>query len=234
MVLFSTVVWAFGAPEAMETDEEVSPRERPVIESIEVEATHRGDWVGYTTPRHSRLGSSLYGYGYPSHWHSYGRHGWYHPYAYGLGYHPWDVQPGRSMIWMSAGSHGHLGGGFATHQEVPESNFTVGFATSYEQGRAWFSGLDYERTEVSPWFGWRGERTAVVVGFTAGSTRYSGELPQPRPRIESGESTDSSSRVSFDERFRDTSVTGSISHRLTDRLDVNFSATVGQERLRNR
>ncbi len=209
-----------GAGEAAEAEPTVresdEPRERPVLfDRNGAQAAPGPIFAGHGLAPWAFQGPGSFGY---------------HPYLYPAPYTP---AVGRSTVWFAAGSHGYLGGGFHTLQPIEDTRFAYGIAISHEQGKTWFSRLNYRRDSISPYVEWHGERTAVHVGATVADTTLAGTA---RPRTTLGiEPPAENDRPAFsvDDRFLYREIRAGIRHRVFDNLDVSFHVRQGRERLRD-
>lgn len=188
------------------------PRERPTV--------------------YDRYDSEFYGpvYYYPAHYHYYPGYWGGYGYPYGAMYSPIAGEIGRSNIWMAAGSHGYLGGGFSTRQPIGDSPYVYGVAISREQGRAYYSGLDYDQTVISPWLEWHGEKTMITASFTHASTSYSGTPYhlRERPTVGSSAISPSSGTHEINDSFDYKEIRAGVTRRLFDNIDASFHISNGR------
>ena len=198
-------------------------RERPVVETAVgplISASPASyDWDG---PVRYRAHPWPHTYGWPG---AYGWHdAWLPLHAPG---------EGSSVIWVAAGSHGYLGGGFATVQPLNDDGWHYGFAISREQGRDWFLGVDYTHSEISPSLTWNGKRTSVHIGVSLSETRFDG-VPRATGyrRGELWEDDRSPLRhrrpdVSSD-RFTTRGAVIGVDHHLSEKFGFSFSVSGGR------
>ncbi|MCC5807440.1 MAG: hypothetical protein JJU00_14040 [Opitutales bacterium] len=199
------------------------PRERPVLGAA------LGPVVPY--PLGSYYPYDAYGY----HVHPWPRgYGWPGAYGWHDAWLPFHAPgEGASVIWVAAGSHGYLGGGFATVQPLNENGWHYGLAVSYEQGRDWFWGTDYTHSEISPSVTWHGKRTSIYIGVSLSETRFDGAPRAIGDR--SGELWDDD-RIRSRHRLPDATMDRfttrgagiGLDHRLSENLGVSFGVSAAR------
>ncbi len=197
-----------------------APRERPVIG-----APHGPVAASFDHRHHPRGLHGYRSYAWP---HAYGwpgAYGWHD--AWMPLYAPGE---GSSVIWVAAGSHGYLGGGFATVQPLNDHGWYYGLAVSYEQGRDWFWDAAYNHREISPSLTWHGKRTSVHLGVSLSETRFDGPLrPRGYYRTELWEDDRPHVRHRLPDgtadRFNTRGAGIGLEHRFSENLGVSFGVS---------
>jgi hypothetical protein len=211
--LFAAATFA-GEVSVEEGNAAMEPRERPTV--------FQSDGYGYDYygPAYYYPGYHRY---YSGYWGGYG-------YPYGAFYPPMVGEIGKSNIWMAAGSHGYLGGGFSTRQPIEDTPYVYGVAISREKGRAYYSGLNYDQTVISPWLEWHGEKSMFTASFTHASTSFSGTPYhlRERPSVESSPISPASRRHEMDGRYEYNEIRAGVTRRLFDNIDASFHISNGR------
>lgn len=210
---FITVIGWGGEEGVAEENFTPQPRERPTVYHAGANDFHGPGYYYYPVD---------YRY-YPGYWGGYG-------YPYGAIYSPVVGEIGKSNIWMAAGSQGYLGGGFSTRQPIEDSPYVYGVSISREKGRAYYSGLDYDQTVISPWLEWHGEKTHFTASFTHATTSYSGTPYhlRVRPSVESSANSPTANRYEIDDRFQYNEIRAGVTRRLFDNIDASFHISNGR------